>query len=81
MAETQNTPACASQFRIPAEQDGPIDEVRVFLDLGSGVGGHPHICHGGFVAVGLDEVMGLLPVANEERDRELNAKFSWEGRV
>jgi acyl-coenzyme A thioesterase PaaI-like protein len=57
---------------------GTIEEVRMILDLGSGVNGHKDICHGGFVAVILDEVTGFLLVANEVRDRALSVSGSAE---
>jgi len=42
------------------------------LKLGSGVNGHIDICHGGLLAVVLDEVMALLLlIGNAERDRVL----------
>jgi len=43
----------------------PIQEVRTFLNLGSGVNGYPNVCHGGFVATMLDEVMGVLLTVNQ----------------
>ncbi len=75
MSETLNTGqtirAWLSQARVPREPRSPIiSEVRALLDLGSGVNGHQDVCHGGFVAVVLDEVTGLLLVANEMRERE-----------
>ncbi len=42
----------------------PIQEVRLLLDLGSGVNGYPHTAHGGFVATLLDEVVGVLLTVN-----------------
>lgn len=41
-------------------------EVRTIMDLGSGLNGHPNICHGGFVATMLDEVLGVLIQLNLE---------------
>jgi thioesterase superfamily protein 4 len=34
------------------------------MDLGDGLNGHPKICHGGFVATMLDEVIGVLITLN-----------------
>jgi thioesterase superfamily protein 4 len=80
MAETLNTDrtisAWVAQYRLPGDEDGMIHECRVLLNLGPGVNGHPDICHGGFVAVVLDEVMGLLLVVNEERNRALGERGS-----
>jgi hypothetical protein len=45
-----------------------IQAVRTIMDLGNGVNGHPDVCHGGFVATMLDEVMGVLLTINLERD-------------
>lgn len=44
----------------------PIREVLTFFELGNGVNGFPNICHGGFVATLLDEVMGILLSVNQE---------------
>ncbi|KAF2813849.1 uncharacterized protein BDZ99DRAFT_459602 [Mytilinidion resinicola] len=47
--------------------DPPIQAVRTIMDLGTGVNGHPDVCHGGFVATMMDEVMGVLLTINLER--------------
>ncbi|KAF2500593.1 hypothetical protein BU16DRAFT_523373 [Lophium mytilinum] len=47
--------------------DPPIQAVRTIMDLGDGVNGHPDLCHGGFVATLMDEVMGVLLTINMER--------------
>lgn len=47
-----------------AEGSPAIQEVRTLMDLGNGVNGHPDICHGGFVATMLDEVIGVLLTLN-----------------
>ena len=54
-----------------AVAEGPlaIQEVRTLMDLGNGVNGHPDICHGGFVATVLDEVIGILLTLNLEIER------------
>ncbi|QDS75736.1 hypothetical protein FKW77_008319 [Venturia effusa] len=44
----------------------PIRTVLTFFEVGDGVNGFPHICHGGFVATLLDEVMGILLSVNQE---------------
>ncbi|TLD37615.1 putative thioesterase superfamily protein [Venturia nashicola] len=43
-----------------------IREVLTLFELGNGVNGFPNICHGGFVATLLDEVMGILLRVNQE---------------
>lgn len=43
----------------------PIQEIRTFLEIGNGVNGYPNVCHGGFVATILDEVMGVLLTVNQ----------------
>ncbi|KAI3318754.1 thioesterase superfamily protein [Xylariaceae sp. AK1471] len=48
----------------PAER---VDEVKAFLTLGSGLNGHPNVCHGGLVTTILDEAIGLLLPINMER--------------
>eukprot|EP00026_Physarum_polycephalum_P014708 Phypoly_transcript_15255.p1 GENE.Phypoly_transcript_15255~~Phypoly_transcript_15255.p1 ORF type:complete len:236 (-),score=34.57 Phypoly_transcript_15255:169-876(-) len=37
-----------------------VNELRMLMHLGSGVNGHAHIAHGGFVVVLLDEAMGMV---------------------
>ena len=49
-----------------AEGSPAIQEVRTLMDLGNGVNGYPDICHGGFVATMLDEVIGVLLTLNLE---------------
>ena len=54
-----------SMHRKSAAEGSPaIQEVRTLMDLGNGVNGHPDICHGGFVATMLDEVIGVLLTLN-----------------
>ena len=48
----------------------PIHEVRTFLELGNGLNGYPNVCHGGFVATILDEVMGVLLTINQKWMRQ-----------
>lgn len=38
----------------------PPTECLVLFEFGNGVHGYPQICHGGFVATLLDEILGLL---------------------
>ncbi|KAF2748003.1 hypothetical protein M011DRAFT_401476 [Sporormia fimetaria CBS 119925] len=45
-------------------------EIRTIMDLGNGLTGHPSICHGGFVATMLDEVLGVLIQLNLEKKME-----------
>jgi thioesterase superfamily protein 4 len=49
-----------------AGAEPPIREAVTFFELGNGVNGFPNICHGGFVATLLDEVMGILLTLNQE---------------
>jgi thioesterase superfamily protein 4 len=50
------------------DQDAPEwSEVRTIVELGDGLNGHPEICHGGFVATMLDEVLGQLVIENLPR--------------
>ncbi|KAF2738082.1 hypothetical protein EJ04DRAFT_429744 [Polyplosphaeria fusca] len=57
---------CLTLRPTKEEVDGPVQykEVRTLMDLGSGLNGHPHICHGGFVATVLDEGFGVLLTLN-----------------
>lgn len=62
--------SCVSLQHNPSSApDRAIPEVRIILELGDGVNGHPNICHGGFVATVLDEAMGVLLTVNMENDR------------
>ena len=55
--------------------DVPFRKVITIMELGSGLNGHPNICHGGFVATMLDEVLGVLIQLNlEVSSRQLRAK-------
>lgn len=56
---TADTIAAWQTFYKPASQDGP-HEVLFLLKLGSGLNGHIDTCHGGFVSLMLDEVMGVV---------------------
>lgn len=72
-AETLGTPrtirSCLTlRPKEKAEGDMAFREVRTIMELGDGLNGHPRICHGGFVATMLDEVLGVLITLNiEER--------------
>ncbi|KAF2191419.1 hypothetical protein K469DRAFT_720423 [Zopfia rhizophila CBS 207.26] len=57
-----------------ADEDPEIREVRTFMDLGDGLNGYPDICHGGFVATILDEILGVLITLNMEK-RIKNARM------
>jgi len=50
--------------------DPPVQEVLTFFELGGGVNGYPNVCHGGFVATMLDEVMGILLNVNQEYEND-----------
>lgn len=46
------------------DEDIAYREVWSLLDIGTGVNGHPGICHGGFVATMLDETLGAFVMSN-----------------
>lgn len=71
IAETLSTDralrACLSLRPKEAKNDDwAYWEVKSFMELGDGVNGHPKIAHGGFLAVLLDEVCGILAMMNAE---------------
>lgn len=47
------------QGRTMRERDGEYDEVLAMVSVGNGLDGHEGILHGGFIAMVLDEVMGM----------------------
>ncbi|KAI1113245.1 HotDog domain-containing protein [Nemania sp. NC0429] len=51
----------------PASATERVNEIKVFLTLGSGLNGYPDICHGGLVTTIMDEVIGILIPVNRER--------------
>jgi thioesterase superfamily protein 4 len=55
-------------FRPVKEAEGeiPLPEIRIIVDIGTGVNGHPEIAHGGFSALLLDEACGAA--INMHRD-------------
>lgn len=57
--------ACQSFWREPSRQSTTMDKVDfgemvTLYSVGHGLDGHENVAHGGFVALLLDEVMGLL---------------------
>lgn len=54
-------------YEDPISPTDPVDSINTFLTLGSGLNGHPDICHGGIVAAIMDEVLGLLIPINQQR--------------
>ncbi len=58
--------ACLSFYRRPPPGATQIDEVHTLLGLSYGVNGHPNVCHGGIVAVIMDEAMGILLTVNKK---------------
>ncbi|KAI1749096.1 thioesterase superfamily protein [Xylaria castorea] len=56
-------------YEEPLSPTERVDEVKAFLTLGSGLNGHPNICHGGLVTTILDEVIGMLVPINQDRKR------------
>ncbi|KAI0439721.1 thioesterase superfamily protein [Xylaria telfairii] len=46
-----------------------VNEVKAFFTLGSGLNGHPNVCHGGLVMTILDEAIGMLVPINQDRGR------------
>ncbi|KAI2465216.1 HotDog domain-containing protein [Annulohypoxylon bovei var. microspora] len=50
--------------RLPTDR---VNSLKTFLTLGSGLNGHPGVCHGGIVTTILDEVIGLLIPINQTR--------------
>lgn len=52
---------------VEDDNEPAFKEVRTIMELGSGLNGHPDVCHGGFVATMLDEVMGVLIQLNLEK--------------
>ena len=65
---TPDTIAAWQSFYKPATGDSKFCEIVALLSLGSGVNGHLDTCHGGFVSVILDEVIGTA--AEYERPAE-----------
>lgn len=62
---------CLTLRPTEAERDAPeYREIRMLMDLGNGLNGHANICHGGFVATMLDEVIGALITLNMEKKME-----------
>lgn len=78
-SKTLNDPEAFSAFlAFNTEPDRPNDmlgQINVFLGIGQGLQGHPGFLHGGMIAAILDEVSGLLPLMN--RDRNALPKVSY----
>ncbi|KUJ06178.1 thioesterase family protein [Mollisia scopiformis] len=53
---------CAHQsfYRSQRSENLPSGEIRVLLSLGSGLDGHPGICHGGFLSLIFDDTIHEL---------------------
>jgi thioesterase superfamily protein 4 len=56
---TEDTIAAWQSFHKTPCPGSPKSETVTVLKIGSGVNGHIDICHGGFVSVLLDEVIGM----------------------
>ncbi|KAI1440196.1 HotDog domain-containing protein [Annulohypoxylon stygium] len=54
-------------YEEPKSPSDRVESIKMFLTLGSGLNGHPGICHGGIVVAILDEVIGLLIPTNQQR--------------
>ncbi|KAI1452370.1 HotDog domain-containing protein [Annulohypoxylon moriforme] len=54
-------------YEEPRSPTDRVDSLKMFLTLGTGLNGHPGICHGGIVVAILDEVIGLLIPTNQLR--------------
>ena len=69
LAETLNTAAtiraCLLLYQKPPGPNTAVQEVRTLFSLGSGLNGHPRLCHGGLTATLLDEGMGNLLWVNK----------------
>ncbi len=70
-AQTLNTAQTISAFMLfyerPADDSSPVEELKAFVTLGSGLDGFAGVCHGGIVATILDEVLGLMTPLNRKR--------------
>ncbi|KAK3699622.1 hypothetical protein LTR37_016358 [Vermiconidia calcicola] len=71
-AEILKTPrtirSCISFYSRPPPSSIQIDEVHTIMTIGDGMNGHPDTMHGGIVASIIDEGMGMLQLANHERE-------------
>lgn len=59
-------------YRPIKEVEGsvPYRELKIILDLGTGLNGHPSVAHGGVAAALLDETCGAIVTLIRERRRE-----------
>lgn len=60
--------SCISFHQKPTATQEKIGEMSTLIMMGDGMNGHPNILHGGIVASILDEGMGVLQMANYNRD-------------
>jgi acyl-coenzyme A thioesterase PaaI-like protein len=71
-SRTLNSPGTVDAFVIfynqPQNDQEPIQEIKSFLTLGSGLNGYPGVCHGGIVASILDEVLSFFLPLNARRN-------------
>ncbi|KAI1185826.1 thioesterase superfamily protein [Nemania serpens] len=56
-------------YQEPLSATEQVNEVKVFLTLGSELNGFPNVCHGGLVTTILDEVFGILIPINRDRKK------------
>ncbi|KAI0157984.1 HotDog domain-containing protein [Hypoxylon sp. FL1284] len=54
-------------YEEPRSPTDRVESIKLLLTLGSGLNGHPDVCHGGIVSTILDEVTGLLIPINQQR--------------
>ncbi|TGJ79728.1 hypothetical protein E0Z10_g9040 [Xylaria hypoxylon] len=54
-------------YEDPLSPTERVNEIKVFLTLGSGLNGYPSVCHGGLVMTILDEVISDLVPINHHR--------------
>ncbi|KUJ06481.1 uncharacterized protein LY89DRAFT_769369 [Mollisia scopiformis] len=82
-AQTLNTPTTISAWqsfhRLPSSSSPSASnqstETLTVMKLGSALNGHPDICHGGFVSLLLDEVIGSAVEERRPRDKSMMTAF------
>lgn len=71
-AEILKTPrtirSCIAFHQKPSTGQEKIEEVSILMTIGNGLNGHPDTLHGGLISSIIDEGMGILQMANAERD-------------
>ncbi|KAI1762468.1 HotDog domain-containing protein [Hypoxylon sp. FL1150] len=67
LTQTKTIVAFLEFYEEPPSPTDRVDLIKAFLTLGSGLNGHPDVCHGGIVSTILDEVTGLLIPINQQR--------------